>query len=76
MPVKEPKTSKGDKMARERYGEETEDGNALVIDCAKEGGVELIIQTDDTNCSRFFLYDEEAQELVNIIQNKLNARLR
>ena len=64
--------------SKERYGEELE-GGALVIDVPEESGVELIIPMDETgmNCTnlRVFFHDDEAQELIDIIQNKINARL-
>jgi len=63
-------------VTRERYGEEL-DGGALVIDIPKEGGIELILPIDCTCMNaRVFMYDDEAQELINIIQNKINARMR
>ena len=66
-------------VSKERYGEELE-GGALVIDVPEESGIELIIPADDMGMScmnvRLFFHDDEAQELINIIQNKINARAR
>ncbi len=51
---------------------------ALIFDCPKEKGIEIIIPigSPDSNLTAiFFMKDEQAQEFINIIQNKLNARL-
>ncbi|KKL78983.1 hypothetical protein LCGC14_2019380 [marine sediment metagenome] len=52
--------------------------NCLIFDCPEEGGIELIFPVggDGSNMrASIFVNDEDAQKLINIIQNKLNARL-
>ena len=60
---------------RERYAEELE-GGILVVDIPEEKGVELIIPLgEDATNARIFMYDDEAEQLVQVVQNKINARL-
>jgi|TARA_R100000049_G_C1933720_1_gene77561 hypothetical protein len=60
-------------MVKERIGHEQVNG-CLVFDVPEEKGIELIIPVFQNMRVSTFIKDEEAQELINIIQNKLNAR--
>lgn len=64
------------KMAndKERHGVETESG-CIVFDVPEEKGIELIVPVAGCMRASVFMDDEEAQNFVNIIQNKLNGRL-
>ena len=61
-------------MEKERNGTEMEDG-CLVFDVPEEKGIELIVPVFENMRASVFMTDEEAQKLINIIQNKLNARI-
>jgi len=60
-------------MVVERNGVEID--GCIVFDIPEEKGVELIIPVTDCMKASLFMTDEEAQQLVNIIQNKINARV-
>ncbi len=50
----------------------------MVIDCPRDKGIEINVpigSKDSNMVARFFMSDKQAQELVNIIQNKINARM-
>jgi len=46
-----------------------------IFDNTKEKGIDLDFDLENGLFIRTFIPDEQAQEIVNIIQNKLNARL-
>jgi len=60
-------------MVIERNGVELD--GCIVFDVPEEKGIELIIPVTECMKASLFMTDEEAQQLVNIIQNKINARL-
>lgn len=63
-------------VSSELNGDELESG-FLIFDCPDESGLEFHIPVGsmDSNMSaRFFMSDEQAEHLIEIIQNKLNAR--
>lgn len=47
----------------------------LVYDNPEERGIDLMFDFENGMAITIFMTDESAQELVNIVQNKLNARL-
>jgi len=47
----------------------------LILDCHEEGGVELRLDLENGMSVNFFMDDETAKEMIDIIQNKINARL-
>lgn len=57
----------------ERNGTEIE--SCLIFDVPEEKGIEIIVPVTDNMKASLFLTDEEAQKMINIIQNKLNARI-
>ena len=60
----------------ERNGEELDNG-CLIFDVPEEKGIELVIPiggVDSGFTARVFMDDEKAEEMIRIIQNKLNAR--
>ena len=48
----------------------------IVYDNPKEEGIDLEIFEDGFELAKLFVPDKTAQELVDIIQNKLNGRLK
>jgi hypothetical protein len=50
--------------------------NVLIFDCPEEKGIELIVPVFENMRASIFLNDDEAEKVINIIQNKLNARGR
>jgi len=60
-------------MVVERNGVEID--RCLIFDVPEEKGVEIIIPVAECMRASLFMTDEEAQKLINIIQNKINARL-
>jgi hypothetical protein len=47
----------------------------LVFDNPEERGIDLMFDLENGMAITLFMTDESAQEMVNIVQNKLNARL-
>jgi len=60
-------------MMEERNGTETEQG-ILIFDVPEEKGLEIIIPVTDNMKASVFIPDDEAEKVIQIIQNKLNAR--
>ena len=58
----------------ERNGFEQETG-CLIFDISEEKGIEIIIPVTESMRASLFMSDEQAQEMINIIQNKINSRL-
>ena len=58
----------------ERHGFEQETG-CIIFDIPEEKGIEIIIPITDCMRASLFMSDEQAQEMINIIQNKINSRL-
>jgi len=58
----------------DRNGVEMENG-CLIFDVPEEKGIEIIIPVTDFMKASLFMEDKEAEELIMIIQNKLNARI-
>jgi len=57
----------------ERNGTETEQG-ILIFDVPEEKGLEIIIPVTDNMKASIFISDDEAEKVIKIMQNKLNAR--
>ena len=49
--------------------------NCLVFDVPEEKGIEIIIAVTENMRASVFMGDDEVIALINILQNKLNARL-
>jgi len=60
-------------MMIERNGTETEQG-ILIFDVPEEKGLEIIIPVTDNMKASIFISDDEAEKVIKIMQNKLNAR--
>jgi len=58
----------------ERNGIEQDNG-CIIFDVPEEKGIEMIIPVTENMRASVFMTDKEAENLINIIQNKLNARL-
>jgi|GEM_PF-3981477 len=62
-------------MMIERNGTETEQG-ILIFDVPEEKGLEIIIPVTDNMKASVFIPDDEVEKVIQIMQNKLNARGR
>ena len=58
----------------ERNGFEQESG-CIIFDVPEEKGIEIIIPVTERMKASLFMSDEQAQEMIRIIQNKINSRL-
>ena len=58
----------------ERNGFEQENG-CIILDIPEEKGIEIIVPVTECMRASLFMSDEQAQKMINIIQNKINARL-
>ena len=61
-------------MSISRDVEELENG-CIIFDVPEEKGIEIIVPVTDFMRASIFMSDEQAEELIRIIQNKLNARI-
>lgn len=61
-------------MIKERNGSEMDNG-CIVFDVPEEKGIEIIIPVTDFMKASLFMEDKEAEEMIRIIQNKINARI-
>lgn len=50
--------------------------NPLIYDNKEYEGIDLVFDLENGMAITIFLSDESAQEMINIIQNKLNNRLK
>lgn len=58
---------------KERDIKELECG-ILVYDVPEEKGIEIIVPVFENMRASIFMDDEQAEQMINIVQNKLNAR--
>jgi len=58
----------------ERDAKELECG-ILIFDVPEENGIELIVPVFENMKASIFIDDKQAEQMLRIIQNKLNARL-
>jgi len=67
-----------DDKPRHKSGVETDYG-CSIFDIPEENGIELHVPvgSETGNCyARIFMTDEQAEDLISIIQNKLNGRYK
>ena len=49
--------------------------SCIIFDNPKEKGIEIIMNISKNTVTSIFMSDKHAQEMINIIQNKINSRL-